>query len=52
MIWLHKKHNGLYGLLKLTKKELALFTRILLYEDNRKEKMSSFWRGIGDGRTY
>ena len=52
MIWLHKKHRRLYGILKLTKKELALFTRILLYEDNRKEKMSSFWRGIGDGRTY
>lgn len=52
IVWLHKKHRRLYGFLKLTKKELALFTRILLYEDNRKEKMGSFWRGIGDGRTY
>lgn len=52
MIWLHKKHRRLYGILNLTKKEFALFTRILLYEDNRKEKMNSFWRGIGDGRTY
>lgn len=42
---LYKKHAE-YGLLRLIKKELALFTRIVLYEDNKKIKLNSFFKGL------
>ena len=42
---LHKKHRS-YGITKLIKKEVALLFRIVLYEDNKKDKIGAFWKGI------
>ncbi|MBQ8306759.1 MAG: glycosyltransferase [Blautia sp.] len=42
---LYKKHRS-YGLLRLIKKEAALLLRIIVYEDNKKEKLSAFCKGI------
>ncbi len=42
---LYMKHKE-YGLLRLIKKELALFARIALYEDNKIIKLNSFLKGL------
>lgn len=50
-IWLYKKHSS-YKFIRLIKKELAILIRILLYEDNRRNKLKAFIRGIQDSRRY
>lgn len=50
-IWLYKKHSS-YKFVRLIKKELAIFVRILLYEDNRRKKLKAFIRGIQDSGRY
>ena len=42
---MHKKHKG-YTWLILLKKEAALLLRIILYEDNKKNKFKNFCHGI------
>ena len=44
--FMHRKHRQLYPVHFLIKSELALFARILIYEDSKKEKIKSFWNGI------
>lgn len=51
-IWMHKKHPQTFGKMHMIKKLLALYTRIVLYEDNKSEKMKSFWKGVRDARSY
>ena len=46
MVFLWKKHRRIYGLHRLIKKQIALFTRIALYEEDKNEKMSAFFKGI------
>mgnify|MGYP004607732705 CR=1 FL=1 len=50
MILMQKKHPQKYRRRILIKNEAALFIRILLYEDCKKEKMIAFFRGIGDAK--
>lgn len=52
VILMHKKHRRNFGLLKMTKKLLALQMRILLYEDDKMKKMKSFFKGLADARKY
>ncbi len=44
---LYSKHRE-YGLMKLVKKEMALLTRIVCYEDQKKEKLKQFIKGISE----
>jgi rhamnosyltransferase len=44
---LYKKHKY-YGLARLIKKEVALFTRLIIYEDQKMEKLSMFIKGLRD----
>lgn len=44
---LYKKHKE-YRMLMLVKKELALFTRIILYEDEKRNKLKYFFKGLHD----
>lgn len=46
MIIMSKKHRKLFPWFSLVKKELALFMRIVLYEDNRSEKLKFFFKGV------
>lgn len=52
IVWMHKKHPRTFGSVKMLKKLLALFMRIALYEDDRKEKLHMFWKGISDAGRY
>lgn len=52
IVWMHKKHPHTFGSVKMLKKLLALFTRIVLYEDDRKEKLRRFCKGISDAGRY
>lgn len=55
-IWMHKKHRDLFSKISMVKKIVALAIRIILYEDMKKLKISSFIRGVkdsvGDGGYY
>ena len=48
-VYLWKKHPKIYGFHRMVKKHLALFTRIVLYEDKKSEKLRAFIRGIWEG---
>lgn len=50
MILLWKKHPKIFGLHRLIKKELALFARIVLYEDEKRAKLCAFIKGIQSGK--
>lgn len=43
---MHKKHKELYPAVLMVKTELALFLKILLYEDLKLKKMKAFFYGI------
>lgn len=47
-IRMNAKHKKLFPWYVMVKKELALFMKIVLYEDNRGEKIKSFFKGIKD----
>lgn len=49
MMYLWKKHPKIYGLHRLIKKESALLTRIVIYEDKKKEKLKYFIKGVRAG---
>ena len=51
-IWMRKKHKENYGFILMLKKLVALFLRIVLYEDNKREKMLQFMKGIVDSSNY
>lgn len=51
-VWLHKKHPHTFGAAKMCKKLLALFIRIILYEDERMVKIHSFCKGLKDAGEY
>lgn len=44
---MYKKHKN-FSLLQMIKKELSILLRILLYEDNRTDKIKMFVKGIKD----
>lgn len=46
---LAKRHTT-YGKMRAAKKEIALLTRILLYEDKKKEKLKMYSKGIHDSK--
>ncbi len=48
MVAMHRKHKRLYSFVHMLKNEFALLTRVLLYEDDRKEKLKSLFHGIKD----
>lgn len=52
IVWMHKKHRHNFGLFKMIKKLFALQIRIFLYEDNKIEKMKSFYKGLADAKKY
>lgn len=49
-VFLWKKHPRFFGLHRLLKKQMALFTRIVLYEDQKRDKIGAFFKGICAGR--
>ena len=51
-IWLNIKHKRMFPMLKMYKKMIALFLRIILYEDCKKEKWREFRCGIKNSRKY
>lgn len=51
LIWMHKKHPRLYTTRQLLKTELALFVRILIYEDHKWQKIKAFFRGVFQNET-
>ncbi len=48
MVLMQKKHKKKYKFRRLIKNEMALFIRVLLYEDHKKDKIKAFFCGIGD----
>lgn len=50
-ILMYKKHKKLFPWYIMVKKEAALFARILLYEDQKNNKIKSFAKGLMDANT-
>lgn len=48
-IWMYRKQKRLFGFITTVKKELALGTRVIVYEDNKKEKIGAYLNGVKDG---
>ena len=51
MLLMHRKHKKLYTLRHMIKNELALLTRILLYEDHKKKKINAYFKGVRDANN-
>lgn len=52
IIWMHKKHRHYFGFFAMIKKLFALQMRIVLYEDDKINKMKSFFKGLHDAKKY
>lgn len=52
MLLMQRKHKKLYTFGNMVKNELALFIRILLYEDYKKEKIDAYFRGLRDAKKH
>ena len=48
MMYLWRKHPKIFGVHRLIKKYLALFTRIVVYEDHKRAKLRAFQKGVND----
>lgn len=48
-IYLWKKHPNIFGLPIMLKKQMALFARIVLYEDGKLPKLKAFIHGLNHG---
>jgi len=49
-ILMNRKHKKMFPKHLMMMKELALFIRILLYENEKSNKMKQFWNGIVDAK--
>lgn len=47
-VWMHRKHRKMFPMIVMIKKLLALWLRIMLYEDDRINKLKSFYNGLKD----
>ena len=52
IVWMHEKHPETFGAMTMLRKLVALMIRILLYEDQKQEKLKSFWKGLCDAGEY